>query len=407
MINLYYDDITRNNCLINGSSAVLSHNTIIQHFKWCDMEYSLLSIDQFKKGECDLYVIEPQFVQEIETIFENISQDAKVLLTNGDLKLLIYFPYQNFRFDLYDDWFGRMHECFVKHNLESTKKYFVYGHLYVRELYESMSFESKFTDVFPFALYHLEYYKDLMDRDPSEFVEVDKIYDKDKDFFSLNAKVRHHRVLLVSELSRRNILNNGYVSFLGGGWYDDNNMDVIKRDLNATLEIKSSLSSECYDYLKQYVESWAPLILDHGSDDFDYRANLKKCYEKSYFHVVTETGMDFPMRFTEKIFKPIANYQPFLVIGCQGTLEYLRNMGYETFPEMFDESYDQESDPVKRIMMVLDQIEKFVALKKSDKDRLFNSVKDKLLKNVNLFYNHFPNVNISYYRNIFQEIYND
>jgi hypothetical protein len=39
-------------------------------------------------------------------------------------------------------------------------------------------------------------------------------------------------------------------------------------------------------------------------------------------------------------------------------LAYMQKYGYQTFPELFDESYDREQDLKKRTKMILDNIER-------------------------------------------------
>jgi hypothetical protein len=43
-------------------------------------------------------------------------------------------------------------------------------------------------------------------------------------------------------------------------------------------------------------------------------------------------------------------------------LSLLKEKGFETFPELFDESYDDEENPIKRISMIVDEVEKFTNL---------------------------------------------
>jgi hypothetical protein len=52
---------------------------------------------------------------------------------------------------------------------------------------------------------------------------------------------------------------------------------------------------------------------------------------------------------TEKIWKPIMAQQPFVVHGNYLYLQKLREMGFRTFNNYFDESYDLERDRDKRI----------------------------------------------------------
>jgi hypothetical protein len=55
---------------------------------------------------------------------------------------------------------------------------------------------------------------------------------------------------------------------------------------------------------------------------------------------------------TEKILRPIACAQPFLLCGTPGALQYLRNYGFETFDTVWSESYDQIKDGTARLEQV-------------------------------------------------------
>jgi hypothetical protein len=61
---------------------------------------------------------------------------------------------------------------------------------------------------------------------------------------------------------------------------------------------------------------------------------------------------------TEKTFKAIALEMPFVLVAPAGSLAYLREYGFQTFDSVFDESYDSETDDLRRI-------EKVTALLKS------------------------------------------
>jgi hypothetical protein len=61
----------------------------------------------------------------------------------------------------------------------------------------------------------------------------------------------------------------------------------------------------------------------------------------------------------EKSYKAIAAHHPFLLASTQGNLAYLRSQGFETFPELWDESYDDESDYQVRLDRLVDIIQHF------------------------------------------------
>lgn len=61
----------------------------------------------------------------------------------------------------------------------------------------------------------------------------------------------------------------------------------------------------------------------------------------------------------EKSYKAIAAYHPFLLASTQGNLAYLRSQGFETFPELWDETYDGQHDYAMRIDCLVDIIQHF------------------------------------------------
>jgi hypothetical protein len=73
----------------------------------------------------------------------------------------------------------------------------------------------------------------------------------------------------------------------------------------------------------------------------------------SLVYVPTET-VYFGRRthITEKTFKAIALEMPFVLVAPAGSLEYLRSYGFKTFGSIFDESYDIETDDIRRIERV-------------------------------------------------------
>jgi hypothetical protein len=73
----------------------------------------------------------------------------------------------------------------------------------------------------------------------------------------------------------------------------------------------------------------------------------------SLIYVPTET-VYFGRRthLTEKTFKAIALEMPFVLVATAGSLAYLRDYGFRTFADVFDESYDLETDDILRIEKV-------------------------------------------------------
>ena len=63
----------------------------------------------------------------------------------------------------------------------------------------------------------------------------------------------------------------------------------------------------------------------------------------------------------EKSYKPLACKHPFIMASTQGNLAYLRSQGFESFPELFDESYDDIANWQQRIDRVAELVREFDA----------------------------------------------
>lgn len=72
-------------------------------------------------------------------------------------------------------------------------------------------------------------------------------------------------------------------------------------------------------------------------------------------NVSMETTANMPRPFVTAItFKPITNLRPFVVLGPAGTLEFLRNLGFQTFGDFWDESYDRMPRLEDRVAVIME-----------------------------------------------------
>jgi len=80
-------------------------------------------------------------------------------------------------------------------------------------------------------------------------------------------------------------------------------------------------------------------------------------YDHSCFSVVCEDDDDtYPICWSEKSCKPLAFFHPFVVVGQRGLLRLIRDHGFESFPEIFDESYDDLDSIYDRATHVCHQV---------------------------------------------------
>ena len=126
------------------------------------------------------------------------------------------------------------------------------------------------------------------------------------------------------------------------------------------------------------------IIDDIDVNDTDWQRHFNpKWYNSTAFSIVAETIVNEENNYlfiTEKTFKPIAFRHPFIIFGQAGILQYLKTLGFETFENMFNESYDLETDITKRLENIVNQINNF-SLEKYD-----NITLEKTKHNKNLFF---------------------
>jgi hypothetical protein len=85
--------------------------------------------------------------------------------------------------------------------------------------------------------------------------------------------------------------------------------------------------------------------------------------EQFHIHLVAETLFNTSKtHLTEKVFKPMVMKQPFIIIGPPGSLEYLHTYGFQSFGDIWDESYDQETDSEKRMDKILSTVKHLASM---------------------------------------------
>jgi len=108
----------------------------------------------------------------------------------------------------------------------------------------------------------------------------------------------------------------------------------------------------------------------------------------SLLYLVTETVADGRRHhLTEKTFKPIAMGMPFVLVATAGSLEYLRSYGFKTFEHVWDEGYDNISDPHERIRAVAKLLKDLHSLSHAERVSLFHHAIPVIEHNKNHFYN--------------------
>jgi hypothetical protein len=109
--------------------------------------------------------------------------------------------------------------------------------------------------------------------------------------------------------------------------------------------------SEVVERLRPWLDDCYWSLVDHGQylpgtrsgKRMDHRHHEACWFDDTHFSLVCESARswDTAVEFlTEKTYKAIAGWHPFMVLGADGLLSVLRDQGFETFDNCFDESYD-------------------------------------------------------------------
>lgn len=93
-------------------------------------------------------------------------------------------------------------------------------------------------------------------------------------------------------------------------------------------------------------------------------------YRECWWDVVLETLCDDDrIHLTEKSLRPIACGKPFVMVSTPGSLQYLRDYGFQTFDSIIDESYDAESDVMRRMQKIVQVMHQIAAMSTQEKIR--------------------------------------
>ena len=98
-------------------------------------------------------------------------------------------------------------------------------------------------------------------------------------------------------------------------------------------------------------------------------------------------------------------FTPFVIFGPQTFLSTLKSdHGFKTFDRWIDESYDSETDPDKRIEMIVAELEKLCKLSNTELTTMYQEMQDILEFNFNHFYGSFKKIIVNELVSNFKDI---
>lgn len=178
------------------------------------------------------------------------------------------------------------------------------------------------------------------------------------------------RHFILSFLAEKNLLENNNVSFL----HKVSNEEMMEvmwfnwKEFEFKYEGFSSLLLSGNEKLSKLV----PLTLNvenpkviHGANGKSKSGsnqvvdhNISEKYKESFLSIVMESRVTQPWpNISEKTINAIINNRPFVIAGAPGVLAMLKDMGFKTFHEFWDESYDMIEAHDDRMIAVCNLID--------------------------------------------------
>ncbi len=196
------------------------------------------------------------------------------------------------------------------------------------------------------------------------------------DFLCMNATPRWHRILTYRHLTTQPFAQAGLLSFHGA------NPSNPKIQSLEGLVIPPEIV-ENFGHLVADIDTWMPQEPIRFDTDTRMGNELVNSLQTgahldTLYSVVTETDFfDAPIeRVTEKAIKAAGLGHPFILVGAPRSVSWLQELGFETFAQTFDHSYDRQSDHVLRMKAIFREIDRQQMLIGRDRVRWIEEVRE-------------------------------
>lgn len=311
--------------------------------------------------------------------FDFISKKAKKYLNAKNFYLVFDYSSEG---DIKPDIFYNIHKACDKHNINPSKVLIITASANTTELYENYYVKEHNpehllkTTCYSWPIFaKCKETRDLLQgrtelnfnghtniNSITQTNELPKLTNREKKGLMLNRRLRPHRLVILSLLQNDGLLDNTIASFdmermlytpeagldlISGGGYDAKpyiEVQSYKNKMTNGFRNLTKIKKRVVDY-------------DDLESIWGFAFETKDIYEKTYFSIVPETLFyELGTYISEKTLKPIAHLHPFVIVGRPGILKKLKQLGFKTFGEFWDESYDEIQNNSERIIKVYELI---------------------------------------------------
>lgn len=249
-------------------------------------------------------------------------------------------------------------------------------------------------------------------------------YIKPKTFLSFNRRPSHTRLYLVYQLLKNKLNLESYISLCGDmGEIYDHTIKEICNFMGEEIsddEIKNFLGDIplFLDITTDGVQLDTGNLIDTTGEDTSHFSFIKD----TYFWVTTETTFGCKFHYansikydddgeyynviypTEKTYKSIMS-NPTIIVGDPGILGHLHQLGFKTFPDFFDERYDEIVDDKKRMNFIINDIKRIYNLPKNELHRKWSDNISNVKHNLEIMENiSVDDLYLEFYTKIFNRV---
>ena len=125
---------------------------------------------------------------------------------------------------------------------------------------------------------------------------------------------------------------------------------------------------------------WETINLDTAVREYP------KIWNQFQIEIICETDEYQNQWFTEKTAKCLSTGKPFVLLSGQHSLKNLRQMGFTTFAESIDESYDDCVLPAQRIRAIINSLQTLYLA--PNKTEIIAEMQKKARKNIDIYHNY-------------------
>jgi len=321
----------------------------------------LWDLDNLNEDKSYIYLIECRSIEAVYGSFSRIPNKIIDMVNENKCKVVISYEAEG---DLDVDWFNKWYT----NTLRMFENQVKYSNFYILHCEMNCEIKNKTPIKWVSSNHHFDaisYELHILKKD-NNFRELEgfdydfKLHDvedidlsKKTKFFSsyLRNCNREHRRALGAYFQYNDLWKDNNLSFLKVSWDDTIPKSILPRKYwNSISELDNLPPFEIDTFSQSNISGFNTTL----SSKWEH-------YQETFLSVVSETifnGEGECIFFSEKICKPLYNLHPFILMSTPYSLKKLKEFGFKTFHPFIDESYDVEENPLNRMKLIFQELDK-------------------------------------------------